>query len=119
MTLYIQVKAYKNYKSNKGHWSAESCLFHMKQEDMEKTKYEMEIIATIMAIKKAKDIGKKDITIQINSFFMKGAVNGWLNTWQENEWIKKDGEPVKHQDLWQALCDELDDEDMNIEWDFP
>lgn len=43
-----------------------------------------------------------------SSYVIKGINNNWYDMWQENNFKKKNGYPVKNLDLWKELTDSID-----------
>lgn len=62
-----------------------------------------EITAATWALQYAKENSLKDVKILTDSKGMVDAVNGHIKTWQKNDWMKSNGEPVKNQEYWKNL----------------
>ena len=67
------------------------------------TNNRMELMATIMALKKIKS--KSDITIFTDSTYVKNGITEWIKKWEKNGWKNSDRKPVKNKDLWIKLND--------------
>lgn len=35
------------------------------------------------------------------------AINTWIKQWQQDDWVKSGGKPVKNKELWQKIAKEL------------
>ena len=56
------------------------------------------------------------VTLYTDSKYVSDAINkGWLKSWQQKNWRKKDGE-VKNPDLWQALLPLLEKHSVSFVW---
>ena len=65
------------------------------------TNNRMELIATIMALKKIKK--KSEITIFTDSKYVKDGITDWIKKWKQNNWKSANKKPVKNKDLWVKL----------------
>ncbi len=56
-----------------------------------------------------------DVKIVTDSkYVMNAFVEGWFKNWERNGWMTAAKKPVKNQDLWQELADEI--HKHHIEW---
>tara|TARA_B100000965_G_scaffold365947_1_gene350808 strand:- start:1808 stop:2233 length:426 start_codon:yes stop_codon:yes gene_type:complete len=65
------------------------------------TNNRMELIATIMALKKIKK--KSEIVIYTDSKYVKDGITDWIKKWKLNNWKSSTKKPVKNKDLWIKL----------------
>ena len=65
------------------------------------TNNRMELMATIMALKKIKR--KSEITIFTDSKYVKDGITVWIKKWKLNNWRSSNKKPVKNKDLWIKL----------------
>lgn len=76
----------------------------------------MELTAIAKAIEFARGKFGKESTLVIHSdsqYCVKGF-NVWMHNWANRNWRKSDGEPVKNQEIWQALFKERNN--VEIVW---
>ena len=69
------------------------------------TNNRMELMAVIQALKALK--GHSSVTIHTDSRYVMDGAEKWLNNWKAKGWKTADKEPVKNEDLWRALDDEM------------
>lgn len=70
--------------------------------EAETTNNRMELMGIIKGLEALKE--PCDVTIVTDSKYVTDSFNkGWINSWQKNNWRKKDGKNVLNQDLWQRL----------------
>ena len=67
------------------------------------TNNRMELMATIMALKKIKS--KSDIVIFTDSIYVKNGITEWIKKWEKNGWKSSNKKAVKNKDLWIKLND--------------
>jgi ribonuclease HI len=65
------------------------------------TNNRMELTAAIMALESLKRPCSVDI--YTDSQYVRGGITEWLAGWKKNGWRTSARQPVKNQDLWQAL----------------
>jgi ribonuclease HI len=79
------------------------------------TNNKMELRAALEALR-ALD-APADITLHTDSEYLSKAFNeGWLDSWQDNDWQTASNNAVKNQGLWKALLDEADRHDVEWVW---
>ena len=76
------------------------------------TNNQMELLATIKALKKI----PKGSNVQIftDSKYVKSGITEWINNWKKNGWKTASKQPVKNKDLWTEL-DQMTNE-FQIKW---
>ena len=65
------------------------------------TNNRMELMASIMALKKIKK--KSEITIYTDSKYVKDGITVWIKKWKLNNWKGSNKKQVKNKDLWIKL----------------
>ncbi len=79
------------------------------------TNNKMELRAALEALR-ALD-APADVTLHTDSEYLSKAFNeGWLDSWQDNDWQTSSNNAVKNQGLWKALLDEADRHDVEWVW---
>jgi len=76
------------------------------------TNNRMEMLAAIEALKALKKSCAVKVTT--DSEYLRRGVTEWMAGWQRNGWRTSDKKPVKNQDLWQILAEEI--KRHQIEW---
>ncbi len=76
------------------------------------TNNRMEMLAAIEALRALKK--HCDVKVTTDSEYLRRGVTEWMAGWQRNGWRTSDKKPVKNQDLWQALAEEI--KRHQIEW---
>lgn len=68
------------------------------------TNNRMELLAAIMGLKALKEPCK--VNLYSDSQYLINAFNeGWLNSWQQNNWKNSNKKEVKNVDLWKEIID--------------
>lgn len=58
-----------------------------------------------------------DVKIVTDSkYVMNAFVEGWFKNWERNGWMTAAKKPVKNQDLWQELADEIHKHQIEWKW---
>lgn len=71
------------------------------------TNNQMELLGVISALRIAlKQNETKDVSIVMDSAYVRNGITDWINTWKSNGWKTSKKKPVKNIELWQLL-DEL------------
>ena len=79
------------------------------------TNNRMELTAVLRAIEE----NPGPLTVVMDSTYVKDGLEKWSKSWIRNGWRTKSGDPVKNQDLWQALLAAVDtrpDGEVTFEW---
>ena len=82
--------------------------------DKATTNNKMELTAVINALKYAKSIEERDVTILTDSQYVKNGITQWIISWKKNGWRTSGKAPVKNMEYWIEL-DALNGE-MNVSW---
>lgn len=79
------------------------------------TNNRMELRAALEALKSLDS--STDVTLHTDSAYLSNAFNqGWLDSWQENNWQTSSNDDVKNKQLWKALLDQADRHDVDWIW---
>jgi ribonuclease HI len=57
-----------------------------------------------------------EILLEIDSQYVKNGVTLWMPNWKRRGWMTASKEPVKNQDLWQALDAAVSRHKINWQW---
>lgn len=83
------------------------------------TNNRMELTAAINAlsiVKNTPEFKNLQITLNIDSQYVKNGITVWIKNWKLKGWKTADKKPVKNQDLWIQL-DELNSA-LNVNWNW-
>jgi ribonuclease HI len=61
------------------------------------------VIAALQAILADPALAAKRLTVYTDSQYVQKGISSWIASWKRNGWRTSAKEPVKNQDLWQAL----------------
>lgn len=76
------------------------------------TNNQMELTATIEALKALTQ--SCEVILTTDSQYVKNGITQWIFNWKKNNWCTAAKKPVKNQELWMALDEEI--RKHNIEW---
>jgi len=71
-------------------------------------------VAALQAVLADPALSGKPVTLYTDSQYVQKGISTWIHSWKRNGWRTSTKEPVKNQDLWQAL-DELSSR-LSMEW---
>ena len=80
----------------------------------ETTNNRMEMTAVIEGLKVLKE--PCDISIEIDSEYVKNGVTQWMEGWKKRGWMTAAKKPVKNQDLWQKIDAALAGHTVQWKW---
>ena len=80
--------------------------------ELQTTNNRMELMAAIEGLRALKR--GCEVQLTTDSEYLRRGVLEWMQNWQRNGWRTADKKPVKNQDLWQALAEEI--KRHQIEW---
>ncbi|WP_028449913.1 MULTISPECIES: ribonuclease HI [Chitinibacter] len=69
------------------------------------TNNRMELLAVISAL--AALTRHCEVTIHTDSQYVKNGIESWIHGWKRNGWKTADKKPVKNEDLWRALDEQV------------
>lgn len=78
------------------------------------TNNQMELQAVIEGLKIVRE--KCEITIYTDSKYVKNGIEKWIFNWKKNGWKTANKKPVKNQELWQSLDEELNNHIISWQW---
>ena len=78
------------------------------------TNNQMELLATIKALKKI----PKGSNVQIftDSKYVKSGITEWIHTWKKNGWKTANKQPVKNKEFWTELDNLSNDYEIKWKW---
>ena len=78
------------------------------------TNNQMELLATIKALKKI----PKGSNVQIftDSKYVKSGITEWIHNWKKNGWKTANKQPVKNKDLWNELDNFTNEFEIKWSW---
>lgn len=82
--------------------------------EAETTNNRMELMAVIEALKALKRRCQVEITT--DSQYVKNGMTSWITGWKRNGWRTSNKQPVKNQDLWQALDALVQSHEVSWHW---
>ncbi len=71
-------------------------------------------MAAIEALKALK--GKCQVELTTDSVYVKNGINQWLENWKAKGWKTANKKPVKNQDLWQELDQQVARHQVSWHW---
>jgi ribonuclease HI len=78
------------------------------------TNNRMELTAAIEALRA---LNKPcQVTLRTDSQYLRRGITQWLKRWVENGWRGSRKQPIKNQDLWQALLAEKQPHEIDWQW---
>ncbi|MBC6906900.1 ribonuclease HI [Saccharophagus sp. K07] len=80
----------------------------------ETTNNRMELMAAIRALAALKQ--PCEVTLTTDSQYVRKGITEWLPRWKLNQWRTADKQPVKNQDLWQALDEQVARHKVHWKW---
>lgn len=80
----------------------------------ETTNNRMELMAAIEGLKAVKRTC--DVTLYTDSKYVLQGVTEWMDGWKSRGWKTADKKPVKNQDLWMALDEQVNRHHVKWQW---
>ena len=78
------------------------------------TNNRMEITAVLEGLQALKQ--RCRVTIVTDSEYVRQGITEWIHAWKRNGWKTSGKDPVKNQDLWEALDDALAGHEVKWQW---
>ncbi len=78
------------------------------------TNNRMELMAAIEALKALKRSCR--ISLTTDSQYVRKGITEWLANWKKRNWKTASRQPVKNQDLWQALDEQVQRHEIEWHW---
>jgi len=85
--------------------------------DPDTTNNRMELLAAIRALQQLKR--PIEVELYTDSKYVKQGITEWITRWKANGWRRKSGKrwlPVKNEDLWRALDEEVARHQVSFHW---
>lgn len=85
--------------------------------DSDTTNNRMELLAAIRALQQLKR--PIEVELYTDSKYVKQGITEWITRWKANGWRRKSGKrwlPVKNEDLWRALDEEVARHQVSFHW---
>lgn len=82
--------------------------------ERETTNNRMELMAAIEALRTLKESCAVDLTT--DSVYVRDGITKWMDNWKRNGWKTAAKKPVKNQDLWQALDEQVGRHTVRWHW---
>lgn len=85
--------------------------------DPDTTNNRMELLAAIRALQQLKR--PIEVELYTDSKYVKQGITEWITRWKANGWRRKSGKrwlPVKNEDLWRALDEEVARHQVSFRW---
>lgn len=74
----------------------------------------MELLAAIEGLRALKE--PCDVDLTTDSVYLRDGITRWLANWKRNGWMTAAKKPVKNQDLWQALDEQVQRHQVRWHW---
>lgn len=78
------------------------------------TNNRMELTAPILALASLPD--NATVVLTTDSQYVKNGITQWIHNWRKKKWKNAKGQPVKNQDLWVLLDQQV--KRVNVEWEW-
>ena len=78
------------------------------------TNNRMELLAAISALEALKR--PSEIDLHTDSQYLRQGVTSWILGWKKNGWRTADKKPVKNEDLWRRLDEQVQRHHVRWEW---
>ena len=82
--------------------------------EAETTNNRMELLAAISALNALKE--PCTVELHTDSKYVMDGISKWIHGWKKNGWKTADKKPVKNEDLWRMLDDEMARHDIHWIW---
>ena len=82
--------------------------------EIETTNNRMELLAVINALKSLKR--SCQVLITTDSQYVKNGITQWIENWKRKGWKTANRKPVKNQDLWRELDEEVAKHEVEWAW---
>ena len=82
--------------------------------ERETTNNRMELTAVIEGLGALKE--SCAVTLHVDSTYVMNGIKTWIAGWKRNGWRTRDKQPVKNQELWQALDAQVARHDVTWVW---
>ena len=86
----------------------------LKGGEIQTTNNQMELTATIKALKYFKE--HQLITLITDSKYVKDGIESWITNWKKNGWRTTSKKPVKNKELWVELDSQIAKHNITWKW---
>ena len=69
----------------------------------ESTNQAAELVAANKALLSVSKYQPSEVRLLLDSQYVLQGLSGWVDTWQKNNWMKADGNPISNKEHWMAL----------------
>jgi ribonuclease HI len=101
-----------------GGWAAILRYNHHTKEfsgaDPDTTNNRMEMMAVIEGLAALKEPCK--VVLEIDSEYVKSGITTWIHGWKKNGWKTRSKSPVKNDDLWRRMDEEVSRHEIEWRW---
>ncbi|XP_074596821.1 ribonuclease H1 [Brevipalpus obovatus] len=80
------------------------------------TSNRVELHAARYAIRQARSLGLKSVTIRSDSLYLCNAINHWMPRWEKAGWKLSNNKPAKNIDLLVEIQDQMKEIEVKLEW---
>lgn len=87
---------------------------YLKGSEKHTTNNRMELMAAIMGLRALKYHCKVELTT--DSKYVQKGITEWIHNWKKRDWKTAANQPVKNEDLWRLLEDELQHHEVTWHW---
>ncbi len=78
------------------------------------TNNRMELMAAINALAALNE--RCIVELYTDSTYVQQGISSWIDNWKKNKWLTANKKPVKNQDLWQQLDQQVKQHEVNWHW---
>lgn len=118
MEVYIYTDGACSGNPGPGGWGVVLCYAENKKSlsggELTTTNNRMELTAAIKGLQAL--TRPCSVCLVTDSKYVKDGITSWIEKWKRCNWKTAAGKPVKNQDLWQQLEDELKNHQVRWEW---
>lgn len=82
--------------------------------DPDTTNNRMELQAAVEGLKALRE--PCEVALTTDSQYVKNGITTWIHGWKRNGWRTADKKPVKNQDLWEALDEQVSRHRVTWHW---
>jgi len=82
--------------------------------ELETTNNRMELTAALKALQSLKE--RCDVKLFTDSIYVRNGIATWIDNWKSNGWKTSAKKPVKNVELWQALDEARQRQNVNWQW---
>ncbi len=80
----------------------------------ETTNNRMELLAAIRGLEAL--TRPVAVNLYTDSQYVKNGITSWIHNWKKNGWKTSSKKPVKNEDLWRQLDEQMQNHNVNFHW---